>query len=200
MFRKRGIDLAFSGDSHIYERFCPLVPLNEPNVHPVTYVVSGGGGAPAYGTAPNPCVAMSASKPHFLVVKVAGDTVTVEARDIDNALFDSFTIRKRNGTYDKEYLASVMPEEVVTLHNALACRRSMRVAASAVPGLTDPADVTCSYSGPGVESSCQGGRVSRRGIAGGIRHRTGGLGTEASRRGETDKFTFKVRAKRKVHV
>ncbi len=50
MFRKHGIDLAFSGHSHLYERFYPLVPLQEPKVHPITYVVTGGGAHPA--TAP----------------------------------------------------------------------------------------------------------------------------------------------------
>ena len=194
MFRKHGIDLAISGHSHLYERFYPLAPLQEPKVHPITYVVSGGGGAPLYGTAPNPCLAKFLSKAHFLVVKVAGDTVTVEARDIDDALFDAFAICKRNGTYDKKYLASVMPEEVVTLHNALS-GRSIRVEASAVPRVTEPADVTCSYSGPGIDFAAKVGMCLDE-------ESQGAYVTEPAvwepdiTSGQTDKFTFKVRAKR----
>ena len=194
MFRKHGIDLAFSGHSHLYERFYPLAPLQEPKVHPITYVVTGGGGAPSYGTAPNPCLASYAAKPHFLVVNVAGDTVTVEARDMDNALFDSFTIRKRNGTYDREYLAAVMPEEVVTLHNALR-GRSMRVEASAVPGLIDPAGVTCSYSGPGIDFAAEVAvSLDEESQAAYVTEPAVWKPNMTS--GETDKITFKVRARR----
>ena len=130
-----------------------------------------------------------------MVVKVAGDALTVEAHDINDKLIDSFTIRKQDGVHDKAYLASVLPEEVVTLHNAL--HRAIRATASGAPGMTDPADVTFTNSGLKIDFPTK--------LALSLDEKSqDAYAVEPAvwepdpTSNKADKFTFKVRARKKV--
>jgi len=106
------VDVVFSGHDHVYER-----GVGETSSGPLTYIVSGGGGAPLYdpactapaaplanggppvanggppvanggGAAPPPCpagVAFIAKTTHYVMVEVAGDTVTLCPRRPDGS-------------------------------------------------------------------------------------------------------------------
>lgn len=161
LFRKHKLDVSITGHSHLYERFYPLVPLDEPKAHPVTYIVSGGGGAPKYRAGSNPALAKSKSMSHFLVVKVRPESITVEVREIDDTLFDTFTINKKDGHYDKAYLASAMPEELVKLDkilygNAKGKWSKLDFHLSKLPQPGQPGQVVYNYSGPDFDRPFKG--------------------------------------------
>ena len=46
MFAKAGADFVISGHSHMYERFKPVAPPIHSGANFVTYITTGGGGAP----------------------------------------------------------------------------------------------------------------------------------------------------------
>jgi hypothetical protein len=141
-----------------------LVPLAEPKAHPITYIVSGGGGAPKYGTGRSSVIAKTDNMPHFIVVKVKPESVTMEVRGVDDKLFESFTINKKDGQYDKEYLASVQPEELVKLHLLLYGNQKgkfgkldMHLSSPPKPG--EVLDVNCIYTGPVLTPPLSGNLV-----------------------------------------
>jgi len=83
LFRKYGVAMVFSGDSHFYQRS---------EVDGIHYVCSGGGGAPLYDPGEGqPYVRASYKGYHFVWVTVEGDRLTLEAYDHENRLIDSMT-------------------------------------------------------------------------------------------------------------
>jgi hypothetical protein len=46
---------------------------------------------------------------HFCLVEVDGDRLTLQAVDIHGKVIDRLTLSKKNGAFDKEYLASALP-------------------------------------------------------------------------------------------
>lgn len=145
LFRKHKVDVTITGDSHIYERFHPMVPLNDPKGHPITHIVSGGGGAPKYSTRDHPCVASHRSMCHFLVIKVKPESLTIDVRTVDDKLFETFTINKKDGVYDEAYLASVVPEEAVKM--TLKLGGQVGFSSDAIPGPDNATKMTCAYTG-----------------------------------------------------
>jgi hypothetical protein len=73
------VDALFTGHDHLYERGAS---------GDLTYFVTGGGGAPLVHDGSIPETKTSASRYHYLVVDVAGDSVDVQAKDPAGQTFD----------------------------------------------------------------------------------------------------------------
>ncbi len=77
---QKKVDIVFEGHEHTYRRM---------NVDGVEYVVTGGGGAPLYGSYAN--IPFN----HFTLVTVDGPRVAVKVVDRDGALRDDFVLNNR---------------------------------------------------------------------------------------------------------
>jgi hypothetical protein len=96
VFEEYNVDVVFSGHSHIYERTHPLKAGEVDLDDGVTYVVTGGGGAPlsklhakrAYWTAE------AASKYHYCLIKIAQGNLHMMVYDIDGKLIDLLFLEK----------------------------------------------------------------------------------------------------------
>jgi 3',5'-cyclic AMP phosphodiesterase CpdA len=87
LFEKYAVDIVFSGHDHIYER---------QRVRDVTYVVTGGGGAPLHiQLRYSRDSAVFRSVHHFCIFYVSGEELVLEAYDVDLNPIDQFRIRKR---------------------------------------------------------------------------------------------------------
>lgn len=86
IFEAYGVRLVLNGHEHDYER---TVPWKETaSGQPVTYIVSGGGGAPLYAAGVGPWTAVSRSAHHYLRGSISSCTIAVEAIGLDGAAFD----------------------------------------------------------------------------------------------------------------
>jgi len=77
-------------------------------LQPVTYIVTGGGGAPLYNITPSQWTAFAAKANHFCLFKVFGETIDAVVYDNKGRAVETFTIEKKDGRYSKEYLAKTM--------------------------------------------------------------------------------------------
>ena len=81
-----GVDLVFAGHDHDYERTNPI--------DGVTYVVTGGGGAPLRSVGTSPWTAYAESTYHFCRVEIKDRQLTMRAIKPDGVVFDSVIIDK----------------------------------------------------------------------------------------------------------
>lgn len=82
LFERYGVDVVFNGHKHNYER-------NE--VNGVTYVVTGGGGAPLYAMGERePTQAAFAMEHHFVLVEIVGNHLRATAISVDGEVLDTF--------------------------------------------------------------------------------------------------------------
>jgi len=87
VFESGKVDIVFCGHDHVYER--------TQKINSVTYIVTGGGGAPLYGfNATNSWTAYKESAYHFCKVLVDSNTCRMWMIRQDGAVKDSFTITK----------------------------------------------------------------------------------------------------------
>ena len=119
LFRKYGVDIVFNGNDHLYERTYPIGSAFTETDNPVTYVVTGGGGARLYDIEPGIWTAVGAKKNHFCLIEVLGNRLTLSAIEPDGNILDTFGIEKENGEHSKEYLYTVMPYEQIELARQL---------------------------------------------------------------------------------
>ncbi|WP_242346902.1 purple acid phosphatase family protein [Anaeromyxobacter terrae] len=91
VFEKYGVDLVLNGHDHDYERSQPMVGGQRAEGG-VTYVVTGGAGAPLYTAGTSAFTAFSRATHHFVEVDVTANTLTLEARDVDGNVFDTLTL------------------------------------------------------------------------------------------------------------
>ena len=92
LFERYGVDLAITGHEHDYERTVPIRESTTSTDRAVTYVVTGGGGAPLYPAASSTWTAFSASRHEYLKVTVSGCTLTMTAVGLDGGVFDNGTV------------------------------------------------------------------------------------------------------------
>lgn len=90
LFEKYGVDLVLNGHAHGYER---TVPING-----VTYIVTGGGGAPLYPVGRNERTVLSSSTYEFVSVDVTAEAIMLKALDAAGEVIDQFQIDKPNQT------------------------------------------------------------------------------------------------------
>src|SRR5262249_4340090 len=92
IFERRGVQLVLSSHDHDYERSVPW--REDTNGNPVTYVVTGGGGAPLYGVGSSAWTAKSASVYEYVRMTVNGCQMTIEAVGLDGAVVDQASINR----------------------------------------------------------------------------------------------------------
>ncbi len=87
LFRQYGVDLVFNGHDHDYERSV---------ANGITYIVTGGGGAPLHPERkpPDPASVYFTMTYHSVQVSVTGTTLAVAGVRPDGVRFDEFTLRK----------------------------------------------------------------------------------------------------------
>lgn len=115
LFREARVDLVLSGHSHMYERFRPVAPTNQPGAWAVTCITTAGGGAELHRPYPHPAQAVAISTNHFTLFDVTRDALRARAIRVDGVEIDAFEIRKPSGRQAAEYLAQVYPEELLKL-------------------------------------------------------------------------------------
>ena len=93
ILERYGVQLAIGGHEHDYER---TVPLRAGSQDPtgVTYLVTGGGGAPLYPSATGTWTAASASRFHYMRGLVTECTLQLSAVGDDGIVFDSTSIAR----------------------------------------------------------------------------------------------------------
>jgi glucose/arabinose dehydrogenase len=93
IFERHGVQLVISGHDHVYER---SIPWREfvPNGGFVTYLVTGGGGAPTYGSGSGPWTAASVAAHHYVRVTTDGCVLTGQAVGLNGGVFDTFQINR----------------------------------------------------------------------------------------------------------
>lgn len=116
-FAKAGVDFVVTGHSHHYERFRPVAPLGQG--HYVTYITSGGGGAPLYEVEPTAYHALAKSVHQFCLFHIKGDTLTMDTIGVDGRIIDHITIVKEDGRPDKQYAQAAVPMGGIQLHTLL---------------------------------------------------------------------------------
>ena len=115
LFHEAKVDLVFAGHSHMYERFRPIAPTNQPGAWAVTAVTTAGGGAELHIPYPHPAHAVAISTNHFTLVEATRDRLLARAIRMDGVEIDQFEIRKSDGRQTPEFLARVYPEELLKI-------------------------------------------------------------------------------------
>jgi uncharacterized protein (DUF2141 family) len=92
IFERRGVNLVLNGHDHDFERSKPWREFVTTG-RPVTYVVTGGGGAPVYPVGTSAWTAAAASTNHYTRVTAGtGCLMTVQAVRTDGVVFDQVSI------------------------------------------------------------------------------------------------------------
>lgn len=85
LFEHYQVDVVLNGHDHDYERSI---------VNGVTYIVTGGGGAPLYDVGHSPWTVYSEKTFHYCLFSVNTSTLTFEAKRPNGDVFDSFILSK----------------------------------------------------------------------------------------------------------
>ena len=92
IFERYGVDLVLTGHEHTYERTVPIRESTTASDGFVTYIVTGGGGAPLYPSGTSTWTAFSASVHQYTKVGATACTLTLSAVGLNGAVFDSASI------------------------------------------------------------------------------------------------------------
>ncbi len=142
VFRKFGVDVVIMAHSHSQQRFRPMYTKGENEKHPVTYIVSAGGGAPLGIIGRSHYHAWAAGKYGYSVVDIAGDVLSWKTFDQDGRRLDEFAIRKPGGEYDPAYLALAMDEAEFGKYPAMLFKQLIRHVLNGMPNATRPVTAT----------------------------------------------------------
>ncbi len=85
VFERKKVDIVFSGHDHVYERAF---------VGNITYIVTGGGGAPLYNAGRSEWTVYSESVYHYCRISVNKSSLLFQAVKTDGEIFDSFYMEK----------------------------------------------------------------------------------------------------------
>jgi len=97
----RGVQLVINAHEHDYERTNPINESN-PSAAGVTYVVTGGGGAPLYPAGSSTWTAYSESRYEYLRGTADACNLTVDAVGEDSSVFDSVSLTQCTAPPDTE--------------------------------------------------------------------------------------------------
>lgn len=111
LYEKYGVDIAFAGHNHLYERTKPIASKGAN--HPVTYIITGGGGSLLYKASQAPYDAVIRSCHHYVIVEAEVGSLRVTARQVDGQILDSFVLKKN----DPDYLGTRMEFEDLKLQD-----------------------------------------------------------------------------------
>jgi hypothetical protein len=106
ILQEHGVDMVFTGHSHVYERFRPI---GQKGRKPIIEIVTGGGGAPTYESRPCPAVEVTYEGLHYCVVELAGETLRFAAKAPDGTVIDRFQVVKKGGAFDANTMDRAMP-------------------------------------------------------------------------------------------
>jgi len=94
LFESFGVDVTFWGHDHIYERTKRLFQGRAVAKGGVTYIVTGGAGAPLYTVSGAYFTAYAYKDYHFVEINVQGDQMKLDARSPSGKIFDTLTLTK----------------------------------------------------------------------------------------------------------
>jgi acid phosphatase type 7 len=120
---KASVDFSFSGRSRQYERFRPIAPPVRTQGSYVTFITTGGGGAPLYGLDLTVYHRAARAEYHFCVFRVKGQRITVEVPNTRQQYLDYYTVAKTNGKLGDEYIETAVPAEAVWIHQRLEANK-----------------------------------------------------------------------------
>jgi len=143
-----GVDFVLAGHSHQYERFVPMRRTGNDHLNPMTFITTGGGGAPLYGISVHRLHAKMAQKLHYCVFTADGQTLTVQVLGAGGEQIDAFAVSKKNGRYDDTYLSGTQPMEAAILAQGLL--KTAPPVADAVPTEQQAAAVAVDAHFPGL--------------------------------------------------
>jgi len=115
LFEKCGVDFVLVGHAHIYERFVPLRRAGDPGAKPITFITTGGGGAPLHDVTEHPLLAKTAKVLHYCLFTADAKTLRIQTFTPDGKVLDALTISKKDGQHDEAYLAQAQPMEAAIL-------------------------------------------------------------------------------------
>ncbi len=118
-FSKSGTDFVITGHSHHYERFRPVAAPSEEDGSYVTYITSGGGGAPLYDVKASAYHVKADKVIHFCLFDIKSNELTMDVIDIGGRIIDHLEVTKTNGRLNAEYLDTAVPMEAIDLHSRL---------------------------------------------------------------------------------
>ncbi len=134
LFEKYHVDVVFSGHSHLYERFRPAVAPD--GSWAVTYITTGGAGAPLYEATKAPALAFTQSVNHFLLVTLDGERIRIRTLGLRGELLDSVSWTKDHGTISSSYMSSAFPRrelDIINVFNTPLSARMDRLPMAEVP-------------------------------------------------------------------
>jgi acid phosphatase type 7 len=104
VFVKYGVDVAFTGHDHEYER---TVPLGLPgSANKVVYIVTGGGGAPTHQPKGAAFTVVKSALHHYCLITVDGGTLHLEAYDTGGVKLDDWITTKSDAPVGPTVTAS----------------------------------------------------------------------------------------------
>lgn len=148
-----GADFVVVGHSHQYERFRPVAPPSGKDGSYVTYITTGGGGAPLASVDPILYHASAKKIHHFCLFQIQGNRLTMETIDIDGKVIDHLEIDKSEGRLNRQYLWTAVPMEAVRLHQELYSASLKPL--STRPQKNQPFTVDCTLSVPELNEAAK---------------------------------------------
>jgi hypothetical protein len=96
LYEKYGVDIAFNGHIHMYERTWPIFEMAVNQQKGVRYLTSGGGGGSLEQAAPQRTwFSLHFQRAfHYCCAAISDRTIVFKAYDIDGLLFDTFELTK----------------------------------------------------------------------------------------------------------
>jgi acid phosphatase type 7 len=96
LYEKYGLDIAFAGHIHSYERTWPILNMTINQKNGVRYIVTGGGGGGLEEAGPQRSWFTLHVKRghHYCFATVQDRTIQFKAYDIEGRLFDTFELTK----------------------------------------------------------------------------------------------------------
>jgi 3',5'-cyclic AMP phosphodiesterase CpdA len=96
LYEKYGVDVAFAGHIHSYERTWPILNMTINQARGVRYIVTGGGGGGLEKAGPQRAwFSIHVQRGHhFCFATVQDRTIQFKAYDIEGRLFDTFELTK----------------------------------------------------------------------------------------------------------
>jgi hypothetical protein len=78
--------------------------------HPITHIITAGGGAHLGGVNDDPHLAVGKNMHHYMILKVDGNTLSGKVFSPEDEVLDSFSITKTDSGFDKAYLDQALRE------------------------------------------------------------------------------------------